>query len=145
MLDAERLKKPERGSFKRERVKRSLQRQDKEKSAGDAAKKRDGYRCCWPHQDRLEREMCRRSSWKEAMHWKAKGMGGNPDGSRNTRKNLITGCPDVHQGPTSLHAGKKRIVPLTPALMDGPVAYEEKQGRTWVEVGREVHVRVLAR
>jgi hypothetical protein len=137
------IPKPAKGSQQRERVTRSLQRRDKEKSAGDAAKRRDGYRCVWPHQDRLERELCRRSSWKEAMHWKGKGMGGNPDGTRNVRRNLVTGCPEVHQGPNSLHAGRKRIRALTPELMDGPRAFDEKRGGKWIEVGQEVSIGVL--
>jgi hypothetical protein len=135
---------PKPGSVRVERAAKSLKRRAKEDAAGAAAKKRDWFRCVWPHQTAAEREACRRSSWKEAMHWKAKGMGGNPDGTRNVRRNLVTGCPDVHQGPTSIHAGKKRIRALTPDLMDGARAFDEKVGGKWIEVGHETSCGVLA-
>ncbi len=137
--------KPEKGSYKRERVQRTLNRGDKEDAAKRAAKKRDGH-CRWPHEMRVEREVCRRSSL-EAAHYRAKGMGGNKDGTRNVKKNLITFCPDVHNPlyPNSIHAGRKRVRALTPQLMDGPCAFDELRGGKWVEVGHEISVGVLAR
>lgn len=131
--------------LKVERARKSIDRGNTEDAAKKAAKERDGKRCRWPHRTPEERLACRRSTWKEAMHYRGKGMGGNKDGSRNVKKNLLTGCPPVHQGPTSIHAGMKRLRHLTPDICDGPMAFDEKVGGQWVEVGREISVGVLAR
>lgn len=127
-----------------ERVKAKLKAEDKEKAAETGSKKRDGHKCRWPHVTRAEREACRRSRWLEAMHWRGKSI---DPANAAARKNIITGCPHVHQGPNSIHAGRKRIVPLDKKLlMDGPVQFEEKDkhGR-WVIVGVESHVGVLTK
>jgi hypothetical protein len=136
--------KPAKGSYKRERVARSLQRENKEDAAKRLAKKRDGH-CRWPHATTVDRVVCRQSHL-EAAHYKGKGMGGNKDGSRNVRKNLITFCLEVHNPlyPNSIHAGRKRVRALTPELMDGPCAFDEKRAGRWVEVGQEISVGVLA-
>lgn len=129
------------------RIKRAIEREREEDHAKAQAKRRDGYKCRWPHQTAEEREICRRL-WKEAAHYKGKGMGGNKDGSRNVRKNLITFCALVHNPtfPGSIHAGAKKVEPLDPqALCDGPCRYLEKVKGKWVEVGRESHPGVLMR
>jgi hypothetical protein len=108
------------------------------------ARVRDGHKCCWPHQTEEDRLMCRAARLHVA-HYKGKGMGGD-HGVRTKRRNLITFCEPTHIGPKwSLHGGFRRVVPLDPTkVMDGPRAFEEKRGGRWVEVGREIHVGVLA-
>jgi hypothetical protein len=126
-----------------ERITKKLQREDKENTAKTAAKKRDQHKCRWPHPRRAEREACRRSRWLEGMHWRSKSI--EPTGAAQ-RKCIITGCPQVHQGPGSIHAGQKRIKPVDPQLlMDGPVIFEEQIGGRWVVVGVESHVGVLTK
>jgi len=126
-----------------EKVKNDLKAEDAEKSAEDAAKKRDRVApngCRWIHTTRLEREACRRAKWREAMHWKGKAIA---PGQKADRKNIICACPQVHQGPVSLHAGMKKIEPIDTQLrMDGPIICYEKIAGKWVEVGRESHVGV---
>lgn len=41
----------------------------------------------------------------ELAHLKARGMGGNPDGSRNVSANCVAACRGCHQGTRSLHSG----------------------------------------
>lgn len=136
--------KPERGTAKRARIKASMKRDAKEEADKRWAKKRDSHSCRWPHTDPVEREACRRS-WKEAAHFKSKGMGGD-HGKRTSGDLLITFCHDVHQGAVKgIHKGNRRVVPLSPDCMSGPCAFEEKRGGRWVEVGREIHVGVLER
>lgn len=133
------------GDLKRDRLKTRAQRVNKEDAEKKAAKRRDLHHCCWPHETAEEKRLCR-ASHLEAAHYKAKGMGGDPQLKRSKRKFLITFCFETHRGATkSLHAGDRRVVPLEPdKCMDGPRAFEEKRGGRWVEVGREVHVGVLA-
>ncbi len=82
---------------------------------------RDGNRCRIPR--------CRQivPGWQsdlELAHLKAKGMGGNPSGSRNTTANTICACHDCHQGPRSLHSGHIKYRFLTDKGADGPMAFE---------------------
>lgn len=46
-----------------------------------------------------------RYGFLELAHLKARGMGGNPDGSRNTSANTACICSDHHRGTRSLHSG----------------------------------------
>lgn len=139
--------KPERGSAKRKRIKDSMTTASKEAVNKSKAKARDGYRCRWPHETALDREVCRREV-KESSHYKAKGIGGD-HGHRSKVEDSITFCRPTHQGPGSIHAGKKKVEPLDPKLkMSGPCVFFENRGTfkkpKWVEVGREIHVGVLA-
>lgn len=63
----------------------------------------------------------------ELAHLEAKGMGGNPDDSRNTTANTICCCKDCHRGPRSLHSGHLKWRFLTDQGADGPMAF------TWCE------------
>lgn len=136
--------KPARGTAKRERIARSMQRESKEEADKRLAKKRDSWSCRWPHATALDRELCRRAT-KESSHFRSKGMGGD-HGIRTSVDQLITFCHDVHQGAVQgIHKGNRRVVPLSPHRMSGPCAFEEKRGGRWIEVGREIHVGVLER
>lgn len=125
-----------------ERAENSHARAVKEASAKRESKKLDGGRCRWPHVTPEEKRQCRAEA-KHSAHYKAKGMGGD-HGTRSKPEDTITVCFSVHEGPRSLHSGHRRVVPLTPKKMRGPVAFEEKQGGKWVRVGEEISVGVLA-
>lgn len=109
---------------------------DGERNAKDEVRERDPH-CRWPHPTRQSRLKCF-VSHNEVAHLDGKGMGGNKDGSRNVVENLIVVCGPVHQGPGSIHDGKKRIDPILPELgARGPCVYSEKRGDHWIEIGRD--------
>ena len=115
---------------------------DAECLAKGRVRERDPH-CRWPHLTADVLEVCRRSH-NEVAHFKGKGMGGNKDGSRNGERNLIAFCAPVHQGPGSIHAGRKRVEPQVVDLgTRGPCIYLEKRGKHgqqqegWIEVGRD--------
>ncbi len=60
----------------------------------------------------------------EHAHLKARGMGGNPDDSRNTIQNTIRSCWGHHQGRRSLHSGHVKWRHLTADGAEGPMAFE---------------------
>lgn len=120
------------------RHRRRTSRQTTEKVAKGQAKAMDQGRCRWP---RCE---CNRRGYRtfteplESAHRAAKGMGGNPDGSRNDPRNLITLCRPRHQGPTSLHSGDLKVITLTADGTRGPCEFwsTDEQGRPFL-VARE--------
>lgn len=59
----------------------------------------------------------------ELAHLKAKGMGGNPDGSRGGTDNQICCCRTHHQGPRSIHSGHLKPIFLTAEGAAGPMAF----------------------
>lgn len=93
--------------------------------------------CRWPHLTWDETEACLRQP-NEVAHLKGKGAGGNKDGSRNTVENQIAVCASTHQGPGSMHAGMKRVLPLIDGLgARGPCVYVVKRYGVWIEIGRD--------
>lgn len=108
---------------------------DGEREAKAEVRRRDPH-CRWPHVTKQERLECSLQP-NEVAHRQSKGAGGNKDGSRNVVENLITFCRAVHQGPGSLHGGRKRVEPLTTKGTRGPCVYFEKRGDLWLEVGRD--------
>lgn len=60
----------------------------------------------------------------ELAHLKARGMGGNPDLSRDTTANTIWLTKHLHTGARSHHSGHLQIRPLTDRGADGPVCFE---------------------
>jgi hypothetical protein len=125
-------------SFTEERHARKVARERTEREAKDEAKRDDGYRCRWPH-------ACHTKTL-DGAHLDAKGLGGSPDGARNTPQNIITLCREAHRGVRSLHSGHKRIVPLTPDGTRGPVEFwdTDTDGREYL-VGREIEPRIFER
>jgi hypothetical protein len=97
-------------TWRQEREERKAARRAQERKAKQEAKAMDFGRCRWPQCDCAGAAVTRPL---ESAHRRAKGMGGNPDGSRNDPRNLITLCHDRHQGPKSLHSGDLKVVPLT--------------------------------
>lgn len=74
----------------------------------------------------------------------AKGMGGDRQQLRTRRELMVWVDVDVHQGPLSFHQQNRRVVFLTPAKADGPLAFEEQRNGRWVEIARELSPGVLA-
>lgn len=60
----------------------------------------------------------------ELAHIDARGMGGNPDLSRDTPENTLLLRVGVHQGRRSHHSGHLRIRPLTTLGANGPCCFE---------------------
>jgi hypothetical protein len=95
----------------------------------------DGDRCRWP-----ECEVPPNSFWGslEVAHYRAAGMGGDPQQIRTTPAGLLCLCRWHHQGPHGLHSGDAKLEPLTTRGMRGPVACyqrERGEGKKWFVVG----------
>lgn len=60
----------------------------------------------------------------ELAHLRARGMGGNPDLSRDTTQNTILAVQSLHTGKRSLHSGHLKIRALTEKGADGPCCFE---------------------
>lgn len=129
--------KPPKGSARAARVAKRLKKEAKESTAKSAARKRDGYRCRWPHCDCEERR-----DRIEVAHLVNKSQQG-----KNDPKNLITLCVARHQGNPSLHSGDLEIRPVDPRQgANGPVEFwkRDKSGRFYL-VAREIRLHQLER
>jgi 5-methylcytosine-specific restriction endonuclease McrA len=83
---------------------------------------RDEHRC------RIPWCKCLASTGRlEWAHLKARGMGGNPDGSRDTTENTIAACSQCHRGTRSLHSGHLKWAFLTDKGANGAMSF------TWCE------------
>jgi hypothetical protein len=60
----------------------------------------------------------------ELAHDDDRGMGGNPNFSRDTTENTLLLSGGMHRGPRSKHSGHLKIRPLTDRGLDGPVVFE---------------------
>lgn len=110
----------------------------------EAAKRRDGRRCRWPHETAQEREMCRMLG-VEACHLEHRGAGGDKRLVRTKLELLITfgaRCHDRYDG--RLGERNRRVRFLTPQKASGSCAFEVKKGGAWWEIGREISIGVLA-
>jgi hypothetical protein len=139
---AARLKKPGRGTAKLERIRRGKTADAKEDAQKQKVRKRDGH-CRWPHLTPDAQELCQRTG-REVAHLTHKGIGGDPQTIRSKAHLMIAVDRNIHQGPGSLHAGDKRVVFLSEKKADGPLAFLERRGGKWVEIGRELWPGVLA-
>src|SRR5690606_7055690 len=84
-------------------------------------------------------------------HLDAKGMAGD-HGVRTQVELMVRGCLQHHQGADSLHAGTRRVVYLTDAKANGPIALERNETdidaatgehrKVWREFAREKGVGV---
>lgn len=131
------------------RIKQQLDRKDtiaKQRAVMEAAKKRDGHKCRWPHETKEEADVCRMFSL-HAAHLNHRGMGGDPELVRTKRELLVsmsTRCHDRFDGRIGT-PGTRRFVYLDPKKKaDGPMACEVKRGGQWVEIGREISIGVWA-
>ena len=142
----EKLKKPERGAHRLQQRENRLEDQRKERAAKDEAKRRDGYRCRWPHHTASERGTCKLFAI-EVAHIGHKGMGGDKKQLRTDAKTLITfgkRCHDIYDG--RLGPGRSRRVEfLDPKRKaNGPCVFWQKRDGEWLEEGREISPGVLA-
>lgn len=138
--------KPIRGEqqLARKRAKAALE--SAEDAIKRAAKRRDNYRCRWPHETSEEAARCRMLRL-ESAHLNHKGMGGDKQLLRTRRDLLITfglQCHDLFDGRVG--GGRDRRVRfLTERKADGPCAFDVKRGGKWIEIGRERSVGILER
>ena len=131
--------KDPKGTHRVERIKRSMGRANREKTAKQIAKELDGW-CRWPHAHG-ERQICRRSRL-DGAHLVAKSVAGSPG---NVPENIIAFCEPVHMGAKSLHSDDRRVVPLDLTLgTRGPCRFLEKVRGLWIVVGEELRPHVWA-
>lgn len=125
-----------------ERHARKLERQQAADAVKAAAKRRDGYRCRWPH---CEYHAVTQGRVIDAAHLQAAGSGGDPALVRTTRDNLIALCRLHHRtAPENLHNAKLKIEPLTPEGTDGPCAfYRWTVADGWYVVASESAIGIL--
>jgi hypothetical protein len=107
--------KPIKGAFRLERQMLRATRTKAERKTMADAKRRDGGKCRWPG--------CRLKLTIHACHRSHRGMGGNPDGTRTTRENLIALCSQDHQ---RWDLGLIDIQPQTAQGFDGPADFYER-------------------
>lgn len=79
---------------------------------------RDGHRC------RLVPGCLATESQLELVHLEDRGMGGNPDGSRDTTANTVCGCREHHRGARSVHSGHLQWRFLSKDGADGKMVFE---------------------
>lgn len=130
--------KPQPAIFERKARKRERDKHEDDVKA--QVKRRDLQKCRWPR--------CEFKHYRiEAAHLDASGMGGDPNGERMTRANLITLCWLHHQGPVSLEKHDLKVEPITDRGCDGPVEFyqRDKRGRGWFMVARERAIGILER
>lgn len=60
----------------------------------------------------------------ELAHVAGRGMGGNPDLSRDTTANTLLVRVGLHQGVRGMHSGHLKVRALTGAGADGPCCFE---------------------
>lgn len=88
-----------------------------ERSAKEACRVRDGYRCRLP--------FCR-SGWQiEVAHLEHKGMGGDKRLERTQQRKMVTLCRKHHQ---QLDAKLFKIEPTTDAGTNGPCRWTDDDG-----------------
>lgn len=129
--------KPVKGAARAERVADRIREEQREQRAKTAARKRDGYRCRWPHCDCEERR-----DRLEVAHIRDKSLCGENDSA-----NLICLCLARHQGRPSLHSGDLAIRPIDEKDgANGPVEFWYREARgTWFMVARERAIGILER
>jgi hypothetical protein len=134
-LDPPKLTKPSRGEKKYQHRQRQEKADTREARHKTAVRKRDSYRSRWPGDD---------GTRLEVAHLTHKGMGGDASTLRSIPTLMILVSREVHRGTFSLHSGDRRVIFLTPECASGPVAFLEKRGGKWIEVGRELWPGKLA-
>ena len=126
-----------------ERHSRKLSRKAESDATKQEAKRRDGFRCRWPHC-----EYKAVTETLEAAHIHAAGMGGDPKQIRTTRDNLIAMC-DMHhrRAPQNMHNGGLKVEPTTRKGTDGSVEFWRwsKDERRYHMVARERSNGILER
>lgn len=129
-----------------ERAEKKAERRTTEDAKKKAAKARDSYTCRWPRFDHdTPNHRCLGAI--EASHQKAKGMGGNPDGSRTTVKALLTACHWIHQrSPDALerHGREWQGISRKDGANGPVIFYRVHPGCKREEIAREKRIGELA-
>jgi hypothetical protein len=125
-----------------ERHERKLSRKRAEDTEKQAAKRRDGGKCRWPHC-----EYRAVSQVIDAAHViQAEGMGGDPKLRRSKRHQLLAVCRLHHRGAAvSLHSGDLKVQPMTSAGTDGPCSFWRWTDQGWCVVAEEVSIGIYRR
>lgn len=111
------------------------------------AKARDEHRCRWPRFDHdTPNNVC--LGPLESAHKVSIGMGGDKDGSRTSREELLTVCRWIHQdSPDAFHKGGRTWEGLTDKHADGAVIFSrrvrEAEDWRWIEIARERSIGIL--
>lgn len=118
---------PQPKPVKRSTLKRRKKREKNENIAivREAVMARDRFECRLTVL--LRRMLCFDVAYRrplELAHIDARGMGGNPDLSRDTTENTISVFDRVHQGAFSMHSGHVKVRPLTDKGANGPLCFE---------------------
>lgn len=134
------LKKPARGTARKERKARSRLAKGRERFEKGKVREREAVsgHCRWPHDDFDDREVCWRSP-KEVAHLSHKGSGGDPRTIRSRRHLMLQVCRPFHRKIDRTRLAKVQF--LDPAHgTDGPLVFFERLSVNdpWVEVGHEV-------
>lgn len=97
--------------------------------------------CRWP-----DCPYCVRRDRQEVSHVWDKGSGGD-HGNRSTADQMIRVCARIHQGPGSIHAKDRVVIPLTDRGTDGPCEFQvfDRAENRWFTVGVESAPGVLVR
>lgn len=119
--------KPLKGEYLLQRKEARAARVAAEQKVMQDAKKRDGGKCRVPRCEYAKRELP-----VDPCHFTHRGMGGNPDGDRTTREQVISLCRIHH---SMFDRGDLDISPMTDAGADGPCAYSVRS-----ESGRMEHI-----
>lgn len=112
------------------------------------AKARDEHRCRWPKFDHdTPNNVC--LGPLESAHRVSIKMGGDKDGSRTSRPDLISVCRWIHQdSPEAFHKGGRTWEGLTDQHADGPILFSKRVQEAgewrWVEIARERSIGILA-
>lgn len=120
--------KTERGLHTRERKATQATVKTREKKEKIEAKKRDVKGCRWPKDDHeTKRHVC--EGQLESAHMVAVGMGGDKNGTRTDRRELLTVCTWIHTGsPLGIEYHGRKWEPLDPKLgAYGPVAFYRRE------------------
>lgn len=140
------LRKPARGTFRKERAARARKARGREhyEKGKVRARERVYGPCRWPHDEWDDREVCRRSP-KEVAHLTHKGSGGDPRTIRSRRHLMLQVCRAQHKKIDRKLAKVEFLDP--PHGADGPLAFFERQRVTdpWVEIAHEVCAGILCK
>lgn len=120
---APRAKRTGKGTIARLRAKKARRIAQDERVVKRAVRVDDGEQCRYPGCD-----VPRTSFWGQidVAHYRAEGMGGDPQLRRCKPENLICLCKFHHTGPRGLHSGLLKMKPWTSRGMRGRVDFYER-------------------
>lgn len=117
--------KEARGTHVLERKQKRAEVKTHERKEKQAAKK-VAPGCRWPRADHgTPRHIC--LGQLEAAHRVAIGLGGDKDGSRTDRRDLLVVCTHIHLGDDGIDRHARKWEPLTDKGALGPVSFWRRQ------------------